>query len=72
MFSGIEFVSGCLALGGLRLILFAARHTLVPDMLSNMLFGAMAAATSVHLLTVLQQRVAERVLGRTLASYTAA
>ncbi len=66
------FVSGSLALGALALILIAFIHRLVPDLFLNVLFGAAMAATSVSLLTLLQQRVTNRLLGRTLAAYTAA
>lgn len=69
---GIGFISGALALGAFALILIAAFHALVPSLLLNVLFGAMMAATSVSLLTLLQQRIASRLLGRTLAAYTAA
>ena len=37
----------------------------------NLIFGAMTAATTVQLLTFLQQRVANHFLGRVLATYTA-
>jgi MFS family permease len=65
------FVSSALALGALALIFIASLHRLVPALLLNALFGAMMAATSVFLLTLLQQRVANHLLGRTLAAYTA-
>jgi hypothetical protein len=68
---GIGFISGGLALLGLSLIFIAALHTLVSGLLLSVLFGAMMAAISVHLLTLLQQRVANRSLGRTLVTYTA-
>jgi MFS transporter, DHA3 family, macrolide efflux protein len=67
----LRFISGGLALGGLSLIFIASLHTLVSGLLLSVLFGAMMAAVSVHLLTLLQQRVANRFLGRTLATYAA-
>jgi len=39
--------------------------------LLNLIFGAMTAGTTIRLLTCLQQRVANRFLGRVLATYTA-
>jgi DHA3 family macrolide efflux protein-like MFS transporter len=64
------FAVGGLTLAGLSLILIAFLHLLVPDLLFNTIYGAMIAATSVHLLTLLQQRVDNRFLGRALATYT--
>src|SRR5579859_2855388 len=67
----IAFVSVYLAVGGLVLMLIAQFHTLVSVLLLNLIFGAMTAATTIHLLTFLQQRIPNRFLGRTLAAYTA-
>lgn len=64
-------VSGCLAVGGFVLVLMVSMHLLVPCLLVNLIFGAMTAVTTVQLLTLLQQRVANRFLGRTLATFTA-
>lgn len=67
----ILFLSGYLAVGGFALMLMARLHALVPSLLFNLIFGAMTAATTVQLLTCLQQRVANHFLGRMLATYTA-
>jgi MFS family permease len=64
------FAAGGLMLSGLSLIFIASLRLLVPDLLLNTFYGAMVASTSVHLLTVLQQRVDNRFLGRALATYT--
>jgi MFS transporter, DHA3 family, macrolide efflux protein len=68
--NAVSVVSGGLALAGLSLILIAGLQTLVAALLLAILFGAVTAAISVQLLTLLQQRVANRVLGRTLATYS--
>ncbi len=64
------FLSGCFASGGLALVLIASLHALVPSLLFNVVFGAMTAAATVQLLTLLQQCTDGSVLGRTLAAYT--
>jgi hypothetical protein len=66
----VGFAIGGLTLAGVSLIFIASLHQLVPDLLFNAFYGAMIAATSVHLLTLLQQRVDNRFLGRALATYT--
>ncbi|GCE10958.1 MFS transporter [Tengunoibacter tsumagoiensis] len=71
-FAGIGIVSGGLAVGGFVLMLIVSIHTLFSSLLLNLIFGAMTAAVTLQLLTLLQQRVANRFLGRTLATYTAA
>lgn len=67
----ILFLSGYLAVGGFALMLMAHLHALVPSLLLNLIFGAIMAATTVQLLTSLQQCVANHFLGRMLATYTA-
>jgi DHA3 family macrolide efflux protein-like MFS transporter len=64
------FAAGSLILAGLSLIFIASLHLLVPDLLLNVLYGAMIAATSVYLLTALQQRIDNRFLGRAVATFT--
>jgi len=65
------FVSACLAAGGLTLMLLVCLHALGPCLLLNLIFGAMTAGTTIRLLTCLQQHVANRFLGRVLATYSA-
>jgi MFS family permease len=67
----ILFLSGYLAVGGFALMLMARLHMFVPSLLFSLIFGAMTAATTVQLLTFLQQHVANHFLGRMLATYTA-
>lgn len=62
-------VSGCLAGGVLALVLLVHIHTLIPELMLNLVFGAVTAATSIQLLTLLQQRVTGRFAGRALAAY---
>lgn len=69
---GASVISGGFALGGLALMLIAFFHTLVSALLLSVLFGAATAAISVHLLTLLQQRAPNHLLGRTLAAFWAA
>jgi len=65
----ISFVSGCLMGGGLALLLIVHLHMLIPSLLLNLVFGAVTAATSIQILTLLQQRVTGRFTGRALAAY---
>ncbi|GLV60712.1 hypothetical protein KDH_75310 [Dictyobacter sp. S3.2.2.5] len=65
------FVSACLAGGGCVLMLIAAIHMLLPVLMLNLVFGALTAGVTVQVLTLLQQRVANRVLGRMLATASA-
>jgi DHA3 family macrolide efflux protein-like MFS transporter len=67
----VSFVSACSAGGGLTLMLIVNIHTLLPNLLLNLIFGAMAGAMTIQLLTFLQQRVTDQFLGRTLATYAA-
>jgi DHA3 family macrolide efflux protein-like MFS transporter len=67
----IGFVSGCFAVGGLVLILIVHLPILVLSLLLNLVFGLTTAGITVQFLTSLQQRVADRSLGRILAMYTA-
>lgn len=69
--SMIVFVSGCLTVGGLTLIIIAYMHMLLPGLVLSLIFGAVTAAMTVQLLTFLQQRTTNRLLGRVLATYTA-
>lgn len=65
----ISFVSGCLVVGGLALVLIVYLHMFISSLLLNLVFGAVTAATSVQLLTWLQQRVTGRFTGTALAAY---
>jgi DHA3 family macrolide efflux protein-like MFS transporter len=67
----IFFLSGYLAVGGIALMLMARLPLLAPSLLLNLIFGAMTAATTIQLLTFLQQYTANHLLGRMLATYTA-
>jgi MFS transporter, DHA3 family, macrolide efflux protein len=71
MLSIIGFISGCFVPGGLALILLVYLHTLISSLLLNLVFGAITAEITVQLLTFLQQRVANRFLGRILTTYSA-
>jgi hypothetical protein len=62
-------ISGCLAVGGLSLVLLVHIHMVIPGLMLNLVFGAVTAALSVQLLTLLQQRATGRVAGRALAAY---
>ncbi|MBA2680533.1 MAG: hypothetical protein H0U76_19325 [Ktedonobacteraceae bacterium] len=53
----------------MALVLIVYVHILIPELMLNLVFGAMTAATSVQLLTLLQQRVTGRFSGRALAAY---
>ncbi|GCE07322.1 MFS transporter [Dictyobacter aurantiacus] len=64
-------ISVCLAGGGCALMLIATIHALLPVLLSNLLFGAMTAGVTIRVLTLLQQRIPNRVLGRVLATSSA-
>lgn len=62
---------GYLAMGGCSLMLLACFHTLISSLMLNLIFGATTAATTIQLLTFLQESTTSQFLGRVLASYTA-
>lgn len=66
----ISFMSRCLVVGGLMLILLVRIHMLLPGLLLNMIFGAVMAVTSIQLLTWLQRGSDRRFSGKVLATYT--
>ncbi len=65
----IGFISACLVVGGLLLLLLAHIHMLLPGLLLNLVFGAVTTATSVQLLTWLQKDSDRRFAGRVLTAY---
>lgn len=68
---GSSLIMGSFVIGGCSLILLACLRSIVPALLLSLILGAMMAAISVHLVTLIPQRVVNLRLGRAFVTYAA-